>query len=106
LLFPFAFYFNSGAVLTGFLICWGLFVIADSPQFSTIVAQNAPSEAKGTALTIVNCIGFSIIILSIQLINMLRDLMNPKYIYLILAIGPLLGLLALYKKKTISSTKI
>ena len=74
-------------------------VIADSPLFSTLVAQNALAESKGTALTIVNCIGFSITIISIQLINMLNLSWNPKYVYIILAIGPILGLIALYEKK-------
>jgi hypothetical protein len=74
-------------------------VIADSPLFSTLVAQNALPESKGTALTIVNCIGFSITILSIQLINILNVSWNPKYVYIILAIGPILGLIALYEKK-------
>lgn len=74
-------------------------VIADSPLFSTLVAQNALPESKGTALTIVNCIGFSITIISIQLINILNVSWNPKYVYIILAIGPILGLIALYEKK-------
>jgi len=71
------------------------------------VAQNASAEIKATALTIVNCIGFSITIISIQLLNAFQDLINPKYIYTILAIGPILGLMALYdKKKTTIPTKI
>ena len=74
-------------------------VIADSPLFSTLVAHNAPTESKGTALTIVNCIGFSITIISIQLLTILRDFMNPMYIYTILAFGPILGLIALYERK-------
>jgi len=62
-------------------------VIADSPLFSALVAQNAPIATKGTSLTIVNCIGFSITIISIQLINNLRTTANAQYIYTLLAIG-------------------
>lgn len=102
LLSPLAFITESETVLIGFLILWGLFVIADSPLFSTLVAQNALDEAKGTALTIVNCIGFSITIISIQLINTLSDSMNPKYIFMLLAFGPILGLFALYENKTVA----
>ena len=72
-------------------------VIADSPLFSTLVAQNAPSEIKGTALTIVNSIGFAITIISIQLLNILRLEINPVFLYIILSIGPVLGLLGLFK---------
>lgn len=96
---PLVFYIDSGTILIGFLIFWGLVVIADSPLFSTLVAQNAKAESKGTALTIVNCIGFSISIISIQLINMLSNSWNPKYMYMLLAVGPVLGLLALYEKR-------
>jgi MFS family permease len=90
----------SKFVFISFLIFWGLVVVADSPLFSTLVAQNTRAETKGTALTIVNSIGFAITIVSIQLFSMLRGIINPSYIYIILAIGPILGLLALYEKKS------
>ena len=80
-------------------------MIADSPLFSTLVAQNAVAEVKGTALTVVNCIGFSITIISIQLINALSDLMNPKYIFMLLAFGPILGLFALWENQTVAPKK-
>ena len=64
----------------------------------TLVAQNAPAEIKGTALTIVNCIGFSITIISIQLINGMQGLVDSNDIYVVLALGPILGLLALSRK--------
>lgn len=80
-----------------FLIFWGMAVVADSPQFSALAAQYAPAEVKGTALTIVNCIGFSITIISIQVFNLLTGKINPEYIYLILAIGPIFGLSVIYR---------
>lgn len=83
-----------------FLVFWGMTVVADSPQFSALVAQYAPAEFKGTALTIVNCIGFSITIISIQLFNFLTGKINPEYIYLILAIGPVLGLTAMLRSRS------
>ncbi|MDB5229913.1 MAG: transporter [Chitinophagaceae bacterium] len=93
------FLFNPSFIsLVVFLVCWGLFVIADSPLFSTLVAHNAPVESRGTSLTMVNCIGFSITIISIQLIKFLTDKINAQYIYIILAIGPVCGLIALLKK--------
>ena len=95
---PFILFMDSAIVLIGFLLFWGMVVIADSPLFSTLVAHNAFAETKGTALTIVNCIGFAITIVSIQFLNILKDTMNPAYIYLVLALGPMLGLLSLYTK--------
>lgn len=91
------------AILLVFLFVWGMAVIADSPLFSTMVAQNAPQEWRGTSLTIVNCIGFAITIVSIQLINAMRTAGNEKYIYALLAIGPVLGLIALFRTSFKSS---
>ncbi|MEP7255114.1 MAG: MFS transporter [Ferruginibacter sp.] len=96
---PLAFYLPVIPFLA-FLIFWGLAVIADSPLFSTLVAQNATAEIKGTSLTIVTCIGFSITIVSIELLNYLSGYMNTRFIFLFLATGPLAGLLYLFRSKT------
>ncbi len=95
LLSPLVIEAGNGPLLAGFLLFWGMAVIADSPLFSTLVAGSAPAEARGTALTIVNCAGFSITIGSIQLLNFLRDQIDPAYLFVALALGPLFGLLAL-----------
>ncbi|MBL4559885.1 MAG: MFS transporter [Labilibaculum sp.] len=97
LMSPLIFSVESDLIFLAFLLFWGMVVIADSPLFSTLVAQNAPDEIKGTALTIVNCIGFSITIVSIQLINGLQTYTDSNSIYSILALGPLLGLISLRK---------
>jgi len=95
---PLMFTINIEILFISFLLFWGMVVIADSPMFSTVVAQNADAEIKGTALTIVNCIGFAITIISIQLLNSIQHLLPLNYLYLMLAIGPILGLLALKRK--------
>lgn len=102
--YPLVFSLGSAVAFICFLMFWGLVVIADSPMFSTLVAHNAPAELKGTALTIVNCIGFTITILSIQLINGLTSMTTSNSIFLILAIGPILGLIALMKSHTKMTT--
>ena len=99
LLSPIVFLYGSEIMLLSFLIFWGLAVVADSPLFSTLVAQNAPAESRGTALTIVNSIGFAITIFSIQLLNYLLLSYSAFYIFLILSIGPAFGLWSLYKKR-------
>ena len=86
-----------------FLVFWGVVVVGDSPQFSSIVAQTAPDHLVGTGLTIVNSIGFAITIPSIQLISFLSNHVSEKYILMILFIGPLLGTIAL--KKLIQAEK-
>jgi len=89
---------DSFIALLVFLIFWGMVVIADSPLFSTLIAQNAPQENRGTALTIVNCVGFSLTIFSIQFLNLSMLSFNIHSVYMLLAIGPILGLIALLQK--------
>ena len=98
LISPLIFYLDSEIILIGFLIFWGLVVVADSPLFSTLVARNTEAASRGTALTIVNCIGFSITIFSIQLLNYLDEILSPALIFLFLGIGPILGLIGLFRK--------
>jgi hypothetical protein len=95
----FMFLVSSFSIFILFLLFWGMVVIADSPLFSTLVAQNAPAHIKGTALTIVNCIGFSITIVSIQLLSFLSSFTQSTLIFTVLAVGPFVGLLALKAKK-------
>ena len=98
LISPFVFQSNSQYLFLGFLLFWGIVVIADSPLFSTLVAQNAIPKYKGTALTMVNCIGFSMTIMSIQLINGMKTFTDSNSIYMVLALGPIMGLIALKRR--------
>ncbi len=101
LLSPLIFCIDSETMVVAFLLFWGMVVIADSPLFSTLVAGHAAPELKGTALTIVNCIGFSITILSIQLLSILSAYGDIRYIFLVLALGPLCGLIAQINRKRV-----
>ncbi|TRX58222.1 MFS transporter [Fulvivirga sp. M361] len=95
------FFFEVGLLpFIGLMSIWTLSVIADSPQFSTLVAQSAPEDAKGTALTIVNSIGFLITIISIQLLNWMVTEWEIKYIFTVLALGPIFGLLSITRNKS------
>ncbi|MCC6762688.1 MAG: MFS transporter [Chitinophagaceae bacterium] len=89
---------SSTIALLVFLWLWGLVVIADSPLFSSLVAKHAPAQSKGSALTIVNSIGFAITIVSIQCIHFLSGKIPLTFVYMLLAIGPVLGLIALRKR--------
>eukprot|EP00934_Nitzschia_sp_Nitz4_P007900 Nitzschia sp. Nitz4//scaffold92_size79448//71316//72638//NITZ4_005404-RA/size79448-processed-gene-0.64-mRNA-1//1//CDS//3329560225//7890//frame0 len=88
LLSPALFLAPLGVTLPAYIL-WGMAVVADSPQFSTLVAQSAPEENKGTALTIVNCVGFAITIGSIQLLGVS---LSEQYLFILLAPGPMFGL--------------
>lgn len=100
LISPLLFIIPSPLVFISLLSLWGMVVIADSPLFSTLVAQSANPIHKGTALTIVNCIGFAITIVSIQLLLLLQTHIESTYLFLILGIGPLFGLISIFRKET------
>ncbi len=98
LLSPFV-YQLSFPVFISFMFFWGFMAVADSPQFSALVALHAPAQVRGSAITITTCIGFAITIASIQLLNVLQNLISTQYLLFLLAPGPLLGLLWLYQRK-------
>lgn len=82
-----------------FLGLWGFSVVGDSPQFSTLVARHAPEAYRGSALTIVNCIGFALTIGSIQLLSYLSLVWPTAWLFVALIPGPVLGLLAIKRIK-------
>ena len=100
---PFILHLANKTIFIIFLLFWGMVVIADSPLFSTLIAQNAPSKDKGTALTIVNCIGFLVTIISIQILGAFLNLTNSTIVFSILAIGPILGLMSLQHPKKLDT---
>jgi len=77
-----------------FLVAWGIFVVGDSPQFSALNAANAPRALVGSTLTLVNCIGFAITIPSIALAARLSEVLPLEWLFVPVAVGPLVGLLA------------
>lgn len=94
LLTPLLFY--AGPLLfLPFLLFWGIVVVGDSPQFSALNAHYAPADQVGSALTIVNSIGFAISVVSIQLLNMAASAMPTHTLFLLLVPGPIFGLWAL-----------
>lgn len=93
---PLAFWLPQPAAMV-VLVFWGIVVVGDSPQFSALNARYAPPHLVGSALTIVNCVGFAITILSIQLLKGALPIVGAQYLFLLLIPGPLLGLLALLR---------
>ena len=85
------------------ILIWGFSVVGDSPQFSSLVAQSAPKAYVGSALTIVNGIGFGITILSIELFNFCRPYFSDPFYFWLLLIGPIVGLFSIRSKRQFGS---
>ena len=89
-----------------FVLCWGIVVISDSPQFSSSIAQAAPPEWKGTGLTVSTCIGFAITVLSIQIVSYITQHLNPAYMFVPLSLGPIVGVWFSRQKNLASNTDL
>ena len=86
------FFFSLPAsIFLPLILVWGFFVVMDSPQFSSVIADYAPREFLGSALTIVNSIGFALTIVSLEVTDRLAFLEEHRF--WVLAIGPLIGLI-------------
>lgn len=85
------------SVLVIVAIVWGIAVIADSAQFSAAIAEIAEKGLVGTMLTIQTCMGFMLTFVAIQLMPFVVMAMSWRYAFMILAIGPLLGILAMWR---------
>ena len=91
--------------VAGAALVWGMFVIADSPQFSALAARHCPPQYTGTALTVQNGIGFGITVISIQLTAGWGQYWGWKWAFPILVIGPILGIWALTRLRSGSGAK-
>jgi MFS family permease len=80
---------------------WGASVVADSAQFSACVTELGDPQYLGTALTIQTCLGFLLTIVSIKLIPRVVDVVGWRYAFMILAPGPLFGVIAMLRLRAL-----
>ncbi len=77
-------------------LIWGIAVIADSAQFSTIISEVSDKNYVGTALTCQVALGFLLTAAVIRLMAYIHDLSgNWNWALASMALGPLLGIWAM-----------
>jgi MFS family permease len=79
------------ALLLVFAAVWGFSVVADSAQFSALVAEHAPRTHVGTALTLQICSGFLLTMVSMRLLPEVAAVIGWRWAFLLLVPGPLFG---------------
>ncbi len=78
-------------------LIWGFWVVADSAQFSTAITELGDQRYVGTALTLQQAIGYVLTIPTIWLIPIVHESMGWSYAFALLALGPLVGTIAMRK---------
>jgi MFS family permease len=96
---------NSSIALFILCLIWGFTVISDSAQFSASITELGEPDYIGTALTLQTCMGFLLTMVSIRLIPVFAGWFSWHWAFTILAIGPFLGALSMYKLKQLPVAK-
>jgi MFS family permease len=78
-------------ILLALAVVWGFSVIADSAQFSALVAEYTPRTHVGTALTLQICAGFLLTMVSMQLLPIVAGAYGWQWVFLLLVPGPVMG---------------
>lgn len=84
-------------LLVPLLVVWGASVIADSPLFSACLGSVVPREQVGTALTLQTALGYLLTVVTIQGLPVVAALGGWRLAVALLAIGPLLGAVAMVR---------
>lgn len=89
-------FFGANPVIVAVIaLVWGLFIVADSAQFSASVSELAENRLIGTALTLQTSLGFLLTLVSIRMIPTLVELVTWQWAFAFLAIGPVVGIWAM-----------
>jgi MFS family permease len=97
-------------LLASVAILWGIFIIADSAQFSAMVTELGDRRFVGTALSMQMGAGFALTIVMIEVLPHFAAILGSwRWAFLVLVPGPLIGsisMLVLRRRLSLSSTGI
>ncbi|MES0810094.1 MFS transporter [Roseibium sp. SCPC15] len=94
--------FGGPAWLT--IICvliWGAAILPDSAQFSALVADYSPPDQAGSLMTFQTALGFALTFFTVQLTPLAADVISWPGVFIIMAIGPALGIVGMLRLKRI-----
>ncbi len=83
-------------VMTVFVV-WGITVVADSAQFSTMVTEVSDATRRGTALALQTALGFLLTLVTIRGVPLLAETHGWEWAFPWLALGPAVGIAAMIR---------
>jgi len=92
-----AIFFHHFWLVVAISFVWGISVVADSAQFSTIVSEVSDQRYVGTALTMQTAMGFLLTAVSIRMVAAIGTAYGWRWAALSMAIGPAMGVLAMVR---------
>jgi MFS family permease len=99
------FYGGNPLLLVVMALIWGFAVVADSAQFSAAVSELSERRYLGTSLTLQTSLGFLLTLFTIRLIPPLVELVGWRYAFTVLAIGPAVGIWAMWRLRHLPAAK-
>lgn len=84
------------------ILIWGAAVLPDSAQFSALVADHTAPEKAGSLMTFQTALGFALTFATVQITPAVADLFGWPTVFVGLAIGPALGVMAMLKLKALT----
>jgi MFS family permease len=93
-------------LLFALAVVWGCSVVADSAQFSALVAEFSPRTHVGTALTLQTCAGFLLTLATLRGLPIVADAVGWQWTFLVLVPGPILGAIAMRQLERIANAPL
>ncbi len=84
------------------VLIWGASILPDSAQFSALVADYAPPDQAGSLMSFQTALGFALTFFTVQLTPLGAELIGWPGVFVLMAIGPALGILGMLRLKRLS----
>jgi MFS family permease len=86
------------------ILIWGAAILPDSAQFSALVADHTAPEKAGSLMTFQTALGFALTFATVQITPAVAGLFGWPAVFVGLAVGPALGVMAMLKLKAITTS--
>jgi MFS family permease len=98
-------FFDKPIIALLIAVFWGMTVIPDSPQYSSMIAELVEPAYVGTALTLQTAVGFLLTIFSIKILPIFVKVVGWSYGFTILALGPVIGIISMVRLRELPDSE-